>query len=47
MILGEILGVLAEQTVLDESGNVDPTKLRAVGQNIGQAWSLGADLAKK
>lgn len=47
MILGEILGVLAEQTVLDESGNVDPTKLRAVGQKIGQAWSTGAALAKK
>lgn len=42
-----ILGVLAEQTVLDESGNVDPTKLRAVGQKIGQAWSTGAALAKK
>lgn len=54
-----ILGVLAEQTVLDENRTVDPAKLRAVvydqmqsgyyavGQKIGQAWSLGADLAKK
>ena len=57
MILGEIVGVLAEPSVLDESGNVDPKKLRAVvydqmqsgyyavGEKIGQAWRLGAGLA--
>ena len=57
MILGEIVGVLAEPSVLDESGNVDPKKLRAViydqmqsgyyavGEKIGQAWRLGTGLA--
>lgn len=59
MILGEILGVLAEESVLDENGTVDPKKLHAVvydqmqsgyyavGEKIGQAWSTGAKLAKE
>ena len=59
MVLGEIVGVLAEQSVLGKSGNVDPKKLHAVvydqmqsgyyavGEKIGQAWSTGARLAKE
>ena len=57
-VLGEIVGTLAEESVLDESGKVDPTKLNAfvfdqfqsgyyaVGEKVGQAWSTGAKLMK-
>lgn len=55
-VLGEIVNVLADETVLDASGNVDPTKLNAfvfdqfqngyyaIGEKIGQAWSSGKHL---
>lgn len=58
-VLGEIVGVLAEESVLDEAGKVDPGKLNAfvfdsfrhgyyaIGEKVGQAWSSGAELAKK
>ena len=58
-VLGEIVGVLAEETVLDENGKVDPTKLNAfvfdqfqsgyyaIGEKIGRAWTVGVPLMKK
>lgn len=57
-VMGRILGVLAEESVLDEKGRVDPVKLDAfvfdqfqngyyaVGQKVGQAWNSGAGLMK-
>lgn len=57
-VLGEIVGVLAEESVLDGKGRVDPSKLNAfvfdqfqsgyyaIGEKIGQAWSSGAKLMK-
>ena len=57
-VLGEIVGVLADEAVLDEKGNVDPTKLNAlvfdqfqhgyyaVGEKVGEAWQSGAELMK-
>lgn len=58
-VIGEIVGVLADESVLDENGKVDPTKLNAfvfdqfqngyyaIGEKIGQAWSTGVPLMKK
>lgn len=58
-VLGEIVNVLAEESVLDEKGRVDPTKLNAfvfdqfqngyyaIGEKIGQVWNSGAELMKK
>ncbi len=58
-VLGEIVGILAEESVLDAKGKVDPTKLNAflfdqfqngyyaIGQKVGQAWHTGAPLMKK
>lgn len=57
-VLGEIVNVLADESVLDEQGNVDPTKLQAfvfdqfqsgyyaIGEKVGQAWKTGAELMK-
>lgn len=57
-VLGEIVGVLAEESVLDEKGRVDPVKLNAfvfdqfqngyyaIGEKVGQAWNSGAGLMK-
>jgi hypothetical protein len=50
--------VLADETVLDEKGKVDPTKLNAfvfdqfqngyyaIGEKVGQAWNSGTGLMK-
>jgi len=58
-VIGEIVGVLADESVLDETGKVDPTKLNAfvfdqfrsgyyaIGEKVGQAWHTGAPLMKK
>lgn len=58
-IIGEIVGVLAEQSVLDEKGNVDAAKLNAlvydqmqsgyytIGEKVGRAWNAGAALLSK
>ena len=58
-VLGEIVGVLAEESVLDENGKVDAAKLQAFafdpyqngyyafGEKVGQAWQTGATLMKK
>ena len=55
-VLGEIVGVLAEESVLDGKGRVDPARLGAfvfdqfqngyyaIGEKVGQAWSTGARL---
>ncbi len=57
-VLGEIVGVLAEEDVLDSKGKVDPTRLNAfvfdqfqsgyyaIGEKVGQAWNTGAKLMK-
>jgi flavin reductase (DIM6/NTAB) family NADH-FMN oxidoreductase RutF len=57
-VLGEIVNVLADETVLDEKGKVDPTKLNAfvfdqfqngyyaIGEKVGQAWNSGVPLMK-
>lgn len=57
-ILGEIVGVLAEESVLDEKGKVAPEKLNAflydsfqsgyyaIGEKVGQAFSAGSKLIK-
>lgn len=58
-VIGEIVGVLADEAVLDEKGQVDPTKLNAfvfdqfqngyyaIGEKVGQAWSTGVPMMKK
>ena len=58
-VIGEIVGVLADESVLDENGKVDATKLNAfvfdqfrsgyyaIGEKVGQAWHTGAHLMKK
>lgn len=58
-VIGEIVGVLADEAVLDEKGQVDPTKLNAfvfdqfqngyyaIGEKVGQAWSSGVPMMKK
>ena len=58
-VIGEIVGVLADEAVLDENGQVDPAKLNAfvfdqfqngyyaIGEKVGQAWKTGASLMKE
>lgn len=58
-VIGEIVGVLADEAVLDEKGKVDPTRLNAfvfdqfqngyyaIGEKVGQAWSTGVPMMKK
>jgi flavin reductase (DIM6/NTAB) family NADH-FMN oxidoreductase RutF len=58
-VLGEIVGVLADEKVLDEKGKIDAGELHAfafdqmrngyyaIGEKVGQAWHSGADLMKK
>ena len=58
-VLGEILNVIADSKVLDEEGNVDPTKLNAfvfdqfqsgyykIGEKVGDAWKSGRKFIKK
>ncbi len=55
-VVGKILNVAAEESVLDENGKVDPAKLNAfafdnfrsgyyaLGEKIGQAWDNGKKL---
>lgn len=57
--MGEIVGVLADESVLDESGRVDPSKLNAfvfdqfqngyyaIGEKLGLAWNIGKEFLKK
>ncbi len=58
-VLGRIVNVLADETVLDEKGNIDAGKLHAfifdqmrsgyyaVGEQVGQAWHSGAGFIQK
>ena len=58
-VVGEIVGVLADEAVLNEKSKVEPTKLNAfifdqfqngyyaIGEKVGQAWKSGAGLMKK
>lgn len=58
-VVGEIVNVLADESVLDENGKVDPAKLHAfafdqfqngyyaIGEKIAKAWDIGAVLMKK
>ena len=58
-VVGKIVNVAAEESVLDEQGKVDPDKLHAaafdnfrngyyaVNGKIGQAWSEGKELMRK
>ena len=58
-VIGEIVGILADEAVLDEKGKVDPTKLNAfvfdqfqngyyaIGEKVGQAWQSGVPFMKK
>ena len=57
-VVGEIVGVLAEESVLDSNGKVNPEKLNAfvfdqfqngyykIGEKIGKAWNAGSSLMK-
>lgn len=58
-VLGEIVNVLADESVLDEKGRIDAAKLHAfafdqmrhdyyaIGDVVGKAWNIGAPLMKK
>ncbi len=58
-VLGRIVNVLADESVLDEKGKIDAGKMNAflfdqmqngyyaVGEKVGQAWHSGAGLMKK
>lgn len=58
-VIGEIIGGLADESVLDETGKVDATKLNAfvfdqfrngyyaIGEKVSQAWHTGTPLMKK
>lgn len=58
-VLGEIVNAVADEKVLDEKGNVDPSKLNAfvfdqfqsgyyaIGEKVGQAWQSGVKFMKK
>ena len=57
-VIGEIVNVIADEKVLDEKGNVDPTKLNAfvfdqfqngyykIGEKVGDAWKSGQKFMK-
>ncbi|MBR3553118.1 MAG: flavin reductase family protein [Clostridia bacterium] len=58
-VIGKIVNVSAEETVLDESGKIDPMKLNALifdpfqsgyyvaGEKVGKAWNAGLPLMPK
>ena len=58
-VVGKILNVLADESVLDESGKVDPTKIDAfvfdqfqngyykIGEKVGTAWNSGMKYMNK
>ena len=58
-IVGKIVNVKAEESVLSEKGKVDPVKLHALmfdqfqngyyatGTKVGKAWNAGATIMKK
>lgn len=58
-VLGKIVNVLADESVLDEAGKIDAGKLHAfafdqmrngyyaLGEKVGQAWHSGAGMMKE
>lgn len=58
-VLGRIVNVLADESVLDEKGRIDAGRLNtflfdqmrngyyAVGEKVGEAWSSGVEFMKK
>ena len=58
-VLGRIVNVIADESVLDENGQIDCGKLNtflfdqmrngyyAVGEYVGQAWNIGKEYLKK
>jgi flavin reductase (DIM6/NTAB) family NADH-FMN oxidoreductase RutF len=58
-IVGRIVNVKAEESVLSDNGKIDPAKLHAImfdtfqsgyystGEKVGKAWNAGAALMKK
>ena len=58
-VVGKVVNVAAEESILDEKGKVDPGKLQALifdqfrngyyvtGEQAGKAWNAGKDLMKK
>ena len=58
-VVGKIVSASVDETVLDEKGKVDPTKLNAfafdqfrhgyyaIGEKVGMAWNAGKDLMQK
>lgn len=58
-VLGEIVGVLVDEKVIDGKGHIDAGALHAfafdqmgngyyaIGEKVGQAWHAGADLMKQ
>ena len=58
-IVGTIINTSAEESVLDENGKIEPTKVNAlvfdqfklgyytIGENVGQAWNAGKEWMKK
>lgn len=58
-IIGKIVNVKAEESVLSDNGKVDPKKLNALifdqfqngyyvtGEKVGQAWNAGSNLMKQ
>lgn len=58
-VLGRIVNVIADESVLDEKGKIDAGKLRAfafdqmqngyyaIGEKVGQAWQSGASLMQR
>ena len=57
-IVGKIINTAAEESVLNEKGNVEPSKIQALifdqfqhgyyvsGEQVGKAWNAGAGLMK-
>jgi len=58
-LVGQIINVCADESILGENGKVDPAKLNALifdqfrhgyyvsGEQVGKAWNAGAALMKK
>ncbi|MBS4913854.1 MAG: flavin reductase family protein [Veillonella sp.] len=58
-VVGRIVNVLADDTILDSEGNIEPAKIHTflfdqvqhgyyeVGEKVGQAWKSGVDFMKK
>ncbi|MBR1555699.1 MAG: flavin reductase family protein [Oscillospiraceae bacterium] len=57
-VIGKIVNVSAEESVLSENGKIDPSKLNALifdqfqsgyyatGEKVGQAWNAGKEMMK-